>query len=143
MQGKNQRVMKRDFKQSRPDKWSEKSRSQPERSEYNNEVYNVYSESPACSVLSVALHAEFVAVVQLFVEYYKKQGVVPEGQWEEFMEVLKTPLPTTFRINGTGKFATDLRDKLESDFLSNFNKDPIMVCATALGCSQYFPWCTC
>lgn len=30
--------MKRDFKQSRPDKWSEKSRSQPERSEYNNEV---------------------------------------------------------------------------------------------------------
>lgn len=66
-------------------------------------------------------------VLQLFVEYYKKQGVVPEGQWDEFMEVLKTPLPTTFRINGTGKFATDLRDKLESDFLSNFNKDPIMV----------------
>ena len=135
MQGKNQRVMKRDFKQSRPDKWSEKSRSQPDRSEYNNEVYNMCSESPACSVLSVTLHAEFMAVVQLFVEYYKKQGVVPEGQWEEFMEVLKTPLPTTFRINGTGKFATDLRDKLESDFLSNFNKDPIMVCVTAVGCS--------
>ena len=66
--------------------------------------------------------------MQLFVEYYQKQGVVPEGQWEAFMEVLKTPLPTTFRINGKGKFATDLRDKLESDFLSNFNKDPIMVC---------------
>ena len=127
MQGKYQRVMKRDFKQSRPDKWSEKSRSQSDRSEYNNEVCSVYLESPACSVLSVTLHAEFLAVVQLFVEYYKKQGVVPEGQWDEFMEVLKTPLPTTFRINGTGKFATDLRDKLESDFLSNFNKDPIMV----------------
>ncbi len=68
-----------------------------------------------------------MTLVQLFVEYYQKQGVVPEGQWHEFMEVLKTPLPTTFRINGTGKFATDLRDKLESDFLSNFNKDPIMV----------------
>lgn len=84
-----------------------------------------------------------MAVMQLFVEYYKKQGVVPEGQWEEFMEVLKTPLPTTFRINGTGKFATDLRDKLESDFLSNFNKDPIMVCVTAVGCSLWFLWCTC
>ena len=70
---------------------------------------------------------QFQTVLQLFVEYYKKQGVVPDGQWDEFMEVLKTPLPTTFRINGTGKFATDLRDKLESDFLSNFNKDPIMV----------------
>ncbi|DBA68056.1 TPA: hypothetical protein ACH3X2_014076 [Trebouxia sp. C0005] len=111
--GKHQRVMKRDFKQSRPDKWSEKSRSQPERSEYNNE---------------------------LFVEYYKKQGVVPEGQWEEFMEVLKTPLPTTFRINGTGKFATDLRDKLESDFLSNFNKDPIMVAGETLQPPRPLPW---
>ena len=65
--------------------------------------------------------------MQLFVEYYQKQKVVPEGEWDDFMEVLRTPLPTTFRINGTGKFATDLRDKLESDFLSNFNKDPIMV----------------
>lgn len=111
--GKNQRVMKRDFKQARPDKWSEKSRSQPDRSEYNNE---------------------------LFVEYYKKQGVVPEGQWEEFMEVLKTPLPTTFRINGTGKFATDLRDKLESDFLSNFNKDPIMVAGETLQPPRPLPW---
>lgn len=111
--GKHQRTMKRDFKQSRPDKWSEKSRSQPERSEYNNE---------------------------LFVEYYKKQGVVPEGQWDEFMEVLKTPLPTTFRINGTGKFATDLRDKLESDFLSNFNKDPIMVAGETLQPPRPLPW---
>ena len=65
--------------------------------------------------------------MQLIVEYYQKQKVVPEGEWDDFMEVLRTPLPTTFRINGTGKFATDLRDKLESDFLSNFNKDPIMV----------------
>ena len=38
VQGKNQRTMKRDFKQSRPDKWSERSRPQPERSEYDNEV---------------------------------------------------------------------------------------------------------
>ena len=66
-------------------------------------------------------------VLQLFVEYYQKQKVVPDGQWEDFMSMLKTPLPTTFRINGTGKFATDLRDKFESDFLANFNKDPIMV----------------
>ncbi|KAL3143425.1 hypothetical protein ABBQ38_002247 [Trebouxia sp. C0009 RCD-2024] len=105
--------MKRDFKQSRPDRWSDKSRPQPERSEYNNE---------------------------LFVEYYKKQGVVPEGQWDEFMDVLKTPLPTTFRINGTGKFAIDLRDKLESDFLSNFNKDPIMVAGETLQPPRPLPW---
>lgn len=120
--------MKRDFKQSRPDRWSDKSRPQPERSEYNNEV-TVYPitniDRHSCIIQNVAERVQ--SVVQLFVEYYKKQGVVPEGQWDEFMDVLKTPLPTTFRINGTGKFAIDLRDKLESDFLSNFNKDPIMV----------------
>lgn len=120
--------MKRDFKQSRPDRWSDKSRPQPERSEYNNEVtvYLVVYTQARCNTKLFRLRS-VPSMVQLFVEYYKKQGVVPEGQWDEFMEVLKSPLPTTFRINGTGKFATDLRDKLESDFLSNFTKDPIMV----------------
>ena len=80
--------------------------------------------------MSFLVYKPLWGLLQLFVEYYKKQGVVPEGEWDHFMEVLRMPLPTTFRINGTGKFATDLRDKLESDFLSNFNQDPIMVCVT-------------
>lgn len=117
--------MKRDFKHSRPDRWAQNSRSQLERSEYNNEVRCTPFIGAYQVTVFTARSVELM--LQLFVEYYKKQGVVPEGQWDEFMEVLKSPLPTTFRINGTGKFATDLRDKLESDFLSNFNKDPIMV----------------
>ena len=35
-------------------------------------------------------------------------------------------LPTTFRINGRGKFAADLRNRLEQDFFSQF-QDPIEV----------------
>lgn len=61
----------------------------------------------------VASHADFE-------EYYKQQGIVPEGEWDAFMESLRTPLPTTFRINGSGKFAADLRDQLAQDFLSSF-----------------------
>lgn len=126
--------MKRDFKQSRPDKWSEKSRSQPERSEYNNEVHCFVGSK---NLMSFLVDTSLWSLLQLFVEYYKKQGVVPEGEWDHFMEVLRMPLPTTFRINGTGKFATDLRDKLESDFLSNFNQDPIMVCVATAFESPY------
>ena len=55
-----------------------------------------------------------------FEEYYQRQGIVPEGEWDAFMESLRTPLPTTFRINGSGKFAADLRDHLAQDFLSSF-----------------------
>lgn len=45
------------------------------------------------------------------------------------LEALRKPLPTTFRINGSGKFADDLRDKLEADFFSKFTSAPIRVCA--------------
>lgn len=48
-----------------------------------------------------------------FEAYYKAQKIVPEGEWDAFLESLRTPLPMTFRINGSGKFATDLRDNLE------------------------------
>jgi len=51
---------------------------------------------------------------------------VPEGEWDAFMEKLRAPLPTTFRINGRGKFAADLRNRLEQDFFNQF-KEPIEV----------------
>ena len=51
---------------------------------------------------------------------------MPDGEWDAFMEKLRAPLPTTFRINGRGKFAADLRNRLEQDFFSQF-KEPIEV----------------
>ncbi|KIY95157.1 tRNA-(m5C) methyltransferase [Monoraphidium neglectum] len=62
-----------------------------------------------------------------FAEYYKAQGVVPEGEWDAFIDVLRQPLPTTFRINGSGRYADGLRQKLESDFFANFAQGPIYV----------------
>ena len=49
------------------------------------------------------------------------------GEWEAFMASLRTTLPTTFRINGSGKFAEDLRNQLETDFLASFTQGPVKV----------------
>lgn len=35
----------------------------------------------------------------LFEEYYKRQGIVPEGEWATMLETLHRVLPVTFRIN--------------------------------------------
>lgn len=43
------------------------------------------------------------------------------------METLRRPLPTTFRINGSGRYAADLRDKLERDFFSHVVSQPALV----------------
>lgn len=56
-----------------------------------------------------------------FEEYYTTQGICPEGEWETFMESLRRPLPVTFRINGSGRHADHVRDKLQSDFFSHFS----------------------
>ncbi len=55
-----------------------------------------------------------------FEEYYREQGIVPPGEFGAFLDALRKPLPITFRINGSGKFANELRDKLQSDFFANF-----------------------
>ena len=62
------------------------------------------------------------------------QGIVPEGEWDAFITQLRTPLPTTFRINGRGKFAADLRNRLEQDFFSQF-KEPVEVPTAVCHCN--------
>lgn len=43
------------------------------------------------------------------------------------VDTFRRPLPTTFRINGTGQFAHDLRDRLQSDFMSRFSDAPLEI----------------
>ena len=92
----NKRVLKRDFKPSREDKWDENA----QRKSSGYEAHDLNNAA--------------------FEEYYKTQHIVPDGEWDAFMTALRTPLPTTFRINGSGRFAADLRDRLDRDFLSQF-----------------------
>lgn len=64
---------------------------------------------------------------EAFEEYYKTQGICPEGEWEDFVNALRTPLPITFRINGSGQYATELREKMQSDFFAHFSHGAITV----------------
>ena len=57
----------------------------------------------------------------------RAQGIVPEGEWEDFMDALRRTLPTTFRINGSGKFAEALRRKLEDNFLADLVQSGLRV----------------
>lgn len=36
-----------------------------------------------------------------FTTYYQSQKIVPEEEWDVFIEALQTPLPTTFRVAGS------------------------------------------
>ena len=112
-------MLARDFKTPRENTWEESSRRPDDfldETDFNN--------------------AEFE-------EYYRRQGVVPEGEWEEFMRVLRQPLPASFRINGSGKFASDLRDRLENDFFAPFKQGPLEArFYYALSCMKRTPYNT-
>ena len=51
----------------------------------------------------------------------------PAQEWDAFVAALKRPLPITFRINGQGKFADRLVERLESNFMQQFTEEPVVV----------------
>jgi len=93
----DKRVLKRDFKKSRDNVWDEKKSPKPEA----DGSYKPYEKKN-----------------EAFDKYYKAQKIVPDAEWDAFLESLRTPLPTSFRINGSGKFAEDIRDQIENKLFS-------------------------
>ncbi|KAL0912421.1 hypothetical protein M5K25_018391 [Dendrobium thyrsiflorum] len=58
-----------------------------------------------------------------FEEYYKGQVIVPEEEWEEFINLLRKPLPAAFRINASGQFFKDIRLQLENEFMKSLDAE--------------------
>lgn len=54
-----------------------------------------------------------------FEYYYQKQAIIPEDEWDHFMAILGTPLPTTFRLTGHRPGTDELRTKLLSGSFFN------------------------
>ncbi|GJE86312.1 RsmB/NOP family class I SAM-dependent RNA methyltransferase [Phanerochaete sordida] len=48
-----------------------------------------------------------------FEAYYKAQNVLSEGEWDAFLESMKEPLPTTFRVTGSRQVAQLLNDMIK------------------------------
>jgi multisite-specific tRNA:(cytosine-C5)-methyltransferase len=51
--------------------------------------------------------------VCLLIYVYQAQGIVPEEEWDTFVDILKKPLPTTFRITEHSNFADEVKKRLE------------------------------
>ncbi|XP_068637636.1 uncharacterized protein [Aristolochia californica] len=94
---KRGRTQRRHFRQNKENVWK---RTRPEASE---------SDSPAWE--------PFATQNTGFEEYYKEQLIVPEDEWDEFIRMLRKPLPAAFRINSSGQFYKDIRSQLENDFM--------------------------
>lgn len=84
--------------------------------------------------------AETPTTNEKFVEYYQTQGVMPKEEWDEFMNTLRKPLPTTFRINGNGRNASELLEKLETDFFSRFTQGPLLIDGEEIQPPMPLPW---
>ena len=96
-------TMKRDFKKRKDNVWDEK-KSQRE-------------NGPGGYVKTHDLTNE------TFEAYYRAQKIVPEGEFDAFLASLREPLPTSFRINGSGKFAEDIRDQIENKLFAKLNAE--------------------
>ncbi|EIW77165.1 S-adenosyl-L-methionine-dependent methyltransferase [Coniophora puteana RWD-64-598 SS2] len=53
-----------------------------------------------------------------FSKYYKAQNIIPEEEWDKFMDRLREPLPTTFRVAGSREIAHSLNSTIETNYVS-------------------------
>ncbi|RXN02068.1 tRNA (cytosine(34)-C(5))-methyltransferase [Acipenser ruthenus] len=53
---------------------------------------------------------------KLFEQYYQKLKIVPEGEWEQFMEAVREPLPATIRITGYKSHAKQILHYLKEKY---------------------------
>ncbi|XP_074843983.1 RNA cytosine C(5)-methyltransferase NSUN2 isoform X2 [Carettochelys insculpta] len=61
-------------------------------------------------------YPEIVKENALFEHYYRELRVVPEGEWEPFMAVLREPLPATLRITGYKSHAKEILHCLKTKY---------------------------
>ncbi|XP_076672573.1 tRNA (cytosine(34)-C(5))-methyltransferase Nsun2 isoform X1 [Andrena cerasifolii] len=61
-------------------------------------------------------YADIVRENTDFENYYKTQGIVPEAQWDSFMNTMRKNLPVAFRITGSKAEAKILLETIKGDF---------------------------
>ncbi|KAI2652704.1 RNA cytosine C(5)-methyltransferase NSUN2 [Labeo rohita] len=61
-------------------------------------------------------YSEIIKENKLFEHYYKELKIVPEGEFEEFMEAMREPLPATIRITGYKSHAKEILHTLKEKY---------------------------
>ncbi|XP_051927888.1 RNA cytosine C(5)-methyltransferase NSUN2 [Hippocampus zosterae] len=67
-------------------------------------------------------YADIVKENKLFEHYYKEQGLVPEGEFEQFMNAMREPLPATIRITGYKSHAKEILHCLKEKYFKDIEK---------------------
>ncbi|KAK7318639.1 hypothetical protein RJT34_03343 [Clitoria ternatea] len=107
--GGRSRTQRKHFRQSRENVWK-RSKSDPDPS-------SSISDTPNPS------WTPFATENSAFDLYYKEQRIVDPQHWDQFVTVLRTPLPATFRINSSSQFSDDIRSQLENDFVHSLRDE--------------------
>uniref|UniRef100_A0A8C3J0X1 tRNA (cytosine(34)-C(5))-methyltransferase n=1 Tax=Calidris pygmaea TaxID=425635 RepID=A0A8C3J0X1_9CHAR len=61
-------------------------------------------------------YPEIVKENELFERYYRELGIVPAGEWDDFMAALREPLPATLRITGYRSHAKEILHCLKEKY---------------------------
>uniref|UniRef100_H0VBT0 tRNA (cytosine(34)-C(5))-methyltransferase n=1 Tax=Cavia porcellus TaxID=10141 RepID=H0VBT0_CAVPO len=61
-------------------------------------------------------YPEIVKENKLFEHYYQELKIVPEGEWDRFMDALREPLPATLRITGYKSHAKEILHCLKNKY---------------------------
>uniref|UniRef100_A0A671NZ33 tRNA (cytosine(34)-C(5))-methyltransferase n=1 Tax=Sinocyclocheilus anshuiensis TaxID=1608454 RepID=A0A671NZ33_9TELE len=61
-------------------------------------------------------YSEIIKENKLFEHYYTELKIVPEGEFEEFMETMREPLPATIRITGYKSHAKEILHTLKEKY---------------------------
>lgn len=64
-------------------------------------------------------YVEIVRNNEAFIAYYKRMNICPEAEFEQFLEVIRADLPTTFRITGSRSTAQKLMNIIKSEFFNS------------------------
>lgn len=59
-----------------------------------------------------------------FEKYYRAQNILPEDEWEAFMETMRNPLPTTFRVAGSRQYVLRLSRTLTRSIYTTWAELP-------------------
>lgn len=76
----------------------------------------------------------------LYETYYQEQGVVPEGEWPAFLQAMRRPLPTSFRVSPTSQYKDATIATLEGEMRQLISKCVVEGCTDPdLVCLQWYP----
>lgn len=67
-------------------------------------------------------YADIVKENKLFEDYYKELGLVPEGEFEQFMDAMREPLPATIRITGYKSHAKEILHCLKEKYFKDIQE---------------------